>query len=259
MLLLLFLVLGLEHADRAALGAVAPVLKRVFDITNAQIGQLAAAVSIAGALATVPVGILADRASRTRLLAMGVAAWSAAMALAGAAVSFAMLLGTRVLLGAVTATARPTTSSIVGDVYPAEERGRVLGVIESGMLLGTVAGFLIGGITATFFSWRLAFWVLGGAGIGLAVAFWRVGEPARTRMRRRPSAAVGHLGRIRMTPVGRSPPTRAWFSMVTRPTWGSGARFATSCLSARTSSSSWRRRSGTSSSSVSRSSPSCSP
>ncbi len=186
-LLLLFLVLGLEHADRAALGAVAPVLKRVFDITNAQIGQLAAAVSLAGALATVPVGILADRSSRTRLLAVGVAAWSAAMALAGAAVSFAMLLGSRVLLGAVTATARPTTSSMVGDLYPAEERGRVLGVIESGMLLGTVAGFLIGGITAAFVSWRLAFWILGGAGIGLAVAFWRLAEPARTRMRRAPS------------------------------------------------------------------------
>ncbi len=185
-LFLLFLVLGLDHADRAAVGAMAPVLKRVFDITNAQIGQLAAAVSVVGALATVPVGILSDRVSRTRLLAVGVAAWSAAMALAGAAVSFAMLLGARGLLGAVTATARPATSSIVGDLYRAEERSRVLGVIESGMLLGTIAGFLIGGITATFVSWRLAFWLLGGAGTGLAVAFWRVGEPARTRMRRRP-------------------------------------------------------------------------
>ncbi|MDQ6796503.1 MAG: MFS transporter [Actinomycetota bacterium] len=185
-LILFFFVLGLDHADRAAVGALAPVLKRVFGITNLQVGLLAAAVSLVGALATVPVGILADRARRMRLLAVGVGAWTVAMALAGAATSFAMLLGARVLLGAVTATARPTTSSMVGDLYPVERRGRALGVIQSGMLIGTATGFLIGGVIGAALSWRYAFWALAVAGVALAAAFWRLPEPPRTGAGRAP-------------------------------------------------------------------------
>ncbi|MDQ6726233.1 MAG: MFS transporter, partial [Actinomycetota bacterium] len=171
---------GLEHADRAAVGALAPVLKRVFHISNFQVGVLAAAVSLVGALATIPAGVLADRARRMRLLAVGVGAWTVAMGLAGAAISFAMLLGARILLGAVTATAGPTTSSMIGDLYPAQRRGRALGITQSGKLVGTAAGFLIGGVVGALLSWRYAFWVLGAGGLALAAAFWRLPEPART-------------------------------------------------------------------------------
>ena len=61
-------VLALDGADRTALGALAPALKTEFGIGNTQIGLLASAFAIVGALAILPIGILTDRTRRTAIL-----------------------------------------------------------------------------------------------------------------------------------------------------------------------------------------------
>jgi predicted MFS family arabinose efflux permease len=186
-LLLLGVVLALDYADRATVGALGPDLKHAFGIGNAKFGLLASAFSVVGALATVPAGVLTDRMRRTLLLAVAVVLWSVAMTATGAAVGFAMLLGARVLLGAVTATARPATISMVGDAFPEELRGRALALVDSGELIGNGVGFLLAGVIAALLSWRSVFWALAAAGIAVAWFVWRLPEPERTieRPRRR--------------------------------------------------------------------------
>src|SRR3954447_13827575 len=61
------LTLGLVSADMAAVGAAAAELKSALHIGNSQLGVLAGVTTIAGALATLPVGVLVDRVCRTRL------------------------------------------------------------------------------------------------------------------------------------------------------------------------------------------------
>src|SRR5207253_5413263 len=80
--LLFAAILSVDAADRQVLGVVAPTLKRVFHVGNDAIGFLAAAFSIVGTLATVPVGVLTDRVRRTKLLSASVVVWSASMAVA---------------------------------------------------------------------------------------------------------------------------------------------------------------------------------
>src|SRR5205085_1047987 len=126
-----------------------------------------------GALGTIPAGALADRTRRTLLLTVSVALWSLAMIVTGAATSFAMLIGARVGLGAVTATAGPTILSMTGDAFPARSRGRVLGLIDSGELVGGGFGFLAAASLAALVSWRAAFFFLAALGLGLSFAFFR--------------------------------------------------------------------------------------
>lgn len=81
--LILGCVLGLDTADKAALGAVAGGLRHCFGIGNTEVGLLVSVVLVAGAAATLPIGVLTDRVDRTRLLAVTVALWSVAMLAAG--------------------------------------------------------------------------------------------------------------------------------------------------------------------------------
>jgi MFS family permease len=179
-MLLLLLVLVVDYADRTLIGALGPTLQRVFHIGNSELGFLAATFSFVGAAATIPLGMLVDRLKRTWLLALSLVIWAAAMGATGAAVSFAMLFGARLLLGAVSATTGPTVPSLTGDLVRAGKRAKALGFIDSGQLIGTGIGFLLAALVTSFLSFRWCFWLLGIGGAGLAVASWRTREPART-------------------------------------------------------------------------------
>ncbi|HEX4804803.1 MAG TPA: MFS transporter [Conexibacter sp.] len=182
-------VLALGSADSATIGAVAAELKRSLSITNTDVGLLAAVASLVGALATIPVGMLTDRVNRTRLLAGSIALWSVAMVLAGASTSFAMLLVSRLALGAVLGAAGPVLASLAGDFFAPAERARVYGWILSGELIGSGIGLVGSGFAAAALSWRYAFWLLAPPSALLAWLVWRrLPEPARGRSSERAEA-----------------------------------------------------------------------
>ena len=172
-------VLALDAADRSALGVLAPALKDYFHIGNGTIGLLASVFSIVGGLLTIPIGVLTDRARRVTILVVSIVIWSAAMGVAAAATTLVILFAARSALGILTAAGGPPVTSIVGDLVSPDIRGRVLGWVKSGELVGAAAGFVVTGVLVSFFTWRAAFVALGA--IGLVVA-WRVAgipEPRR--------------------------------------------------------------------------------
>lgn len=177
--LVLALVLALDSADRASLGALTPSIKASFHISNTDIGVLASAFSIVGGLATVPVGVLTDRVHRVRLLAGSILIWSIAMVATGLSVTFLMLFVARLFLGVVTATGGPTIASLTGDLYHPNERGRILSWIRSGELIGAGVGFVLAGGAAALFGWRGVFIVLALIGLLIARGAYKLPEPER--------------------------------------------------------------------------------
>lgn len=177
---LLALVLALDSADRATVGAVAAQLESRLSIDNTQVGLLVTVPTAMAVVATLPIGLLTDRVNRVRLLAVAVVLWSVAMVASGAAPSYTALLLTRLGLGAVAAAATPAVASLTGDLFPAAERGRIFGFILSGELVGAGIGFVVSGDVAGWLSWRWAFWAMALPGALLAVALVRLlPEPAR--------------------------------------------------------------------------------
>ena len=173
-------VLMLNSADAGTVGAVATQLERSLQISNAELGLIAAVAALAGALGTIPVGMLTDRVHRVHLLAGSIVLWSAAMLGSAFAPSFLVLVLTRVMLGAVTATAGPTLASLTGDFFPARERAKVWGMILTGELVGAGIGVVVSGDLASALSWRYGFGWLALPGIVLAAAIWKfLVEPAR--------------------------------------------------------------------------------
>lgn len=172
--------LGLDSADKAAVSAVADRLKTDLSLSNADIGVLLAVVSFVGAVVTLPAGVLADRLSRRKLLLATVATWAAAMAASGFADSFAVLLGARVFLGAVTAAAWPCIASLSGDLFAARERASIYGLILTGELAGTAIGFFISTEAAALGGWHWSFFALVVPSVVLVWAIWKyLPEPER--------------------------------------------------------------------------------
>jgi len=172
-------VLGLDGADTGTVTATENNLERAFHIGNAEIGILLSVVSLVGVVFAIPMGVLADRANRARLLTFSIVLWAVAVALCGAAPSFAWLLAARVGLGVVTATAAPVVASLTGDFFPAAERGRMYGLILAGDLIGNGVGYVISGDISSVLPWRFAFWWLVVPSLALAWTVRRLPEPAR--------------------------------------------------------------------------------
>jgi MFS family permease len=173
-------VLALQGADTATVGAVAPQLEQSLHIGNTKIGLLSAVALLVGAVFTIPVGLLVDRVKRMPMLSASIVLWSVASLLSAFAGSYSSLLLTRLLLGAVTATAGPAIASLTGDYFPARERGQVYAYILGGEIAGTAAGFIISGSVASLISWRAAFLLLAIPGFFLARELYRtVPEPLR--------------------------------------------------------------------------------
>lgn len=179
-IVLLACALGLEAADVGTIAALAYRLEQVFHIGNPELGLLVTASALMGAVGTIPMGAMADRFPRVRVLTVAVVLWAVAQAATGFSTSYAMLLVVRVALGAMVAAAGPIVASLTGDLFPAADRGRMWGFILTGEVLGTGFGILIAGLVASLVDWRAAFFVLAVPSLALAFALRRLlPEPAR--------------------------------------------------------------------------------
>jgi MFS family permease len=159
---------------------MAPQLEKALRISNTEIGLLSSVTLLVGAVFTIPVGLMVDRVKRMPLLTVSIVLWSGALILGGVAGNYTDLLLSRLLLGAVIATAGPAIASLTGDYFAADDRGRVWAYILGGEIAGTAVGFILMGTIASLLSWRVSFILLAIPGFFLARSLYRtVPEPLR--------------------------------------------------------------------------------
>jgi MFS family permease len=179
-LALLLAINTLNFFDRQVLGAVAEPIRREWHLTDTQLGWLGTAFTLLYALVGLPLGRFADRSSRRRVLSVGLFFWSGLTALSGLAVGFWSLFAARLGVGVGEAACAPASSSLIGDLYPAERRARALGVFMLGLPVGLALSYAVSGSVAQAYGWRAAFFVAGIPGCLLAlVTVGFVAEPER--------------------------------------------------------------------------------
>jgi MFS family permease len=169
----------LNYADRYLLPAVLPKIQKDFGLTPFQEGLLGSSFLFVYAIATLPVGVLADRSIRKNIIALCVGIWSVATALAGFTSNFLQLFTVRSILGIGEAGYAPASLSLLGDLFSKTRRGRILSYWSSGQLIGAAFGLTVGGLIADAFGWRYAFFIVGIPGLIAAFLAWRMFEPAR--------------------------------------------------------------------------------
>lgn len=167
----------LNFIDRQILSILAVDIKRDLSLTDGQLGFLGgAAFAVFYALFGVPLGRLADRWHRVRLLTIGLVLWSTMTALSGFARNYLTLSLARMGVGVGEATASPTAYSLISDYFPSRQRATALAIYSSGLYLGGGISLFIGAKISQV--WDAAY-PGGGMGglVGWQAAFLAVGLP----------------------------------------------------------------------------------
>lgn len=181
-LALLLLAYIFNFLDRQILSILAGPIIKDLRLSDTQFGLLSGPpFALFYSVLGIPFAYLADRTSRSSIIASALALWSGFTALCGAAAGFGQLFLFRMGVGIGEAGGVAPSYALIADYFPPERRARALATFSLGIPLGSTAGTLIGAYLASWISWRAAFVVMGISGIVLApFMFLLVKDPLRS-------------------------------------------------------------------------------
>ena len=152
-----------------------PSIGSEFAMDAISLGWVATAYLLAAATFVVPFGRVADIYGRKKIYTCGVFIFTISSLLLAISTSATMLISFRILQGIGGAMIVGTGVAILTSVFPADERGKALGVNVAAVYLGLSLGPFLGGLLTQHFGWRSIF--LANVPMGmiiLAFIFWKL-------------------------------------------------------------------------------------
>ena len=178
-LALLMMVYVLNFLDRTIIYILFPLIKKEMEFSDTQLALLGTtSFVIFYTLLGIPFGRMADRGSRTKIIAIGVLVWSLFSGLTAFANGFWALFFCRVMVGVGEATLGPAAFSLLADFFPPSKRATVASIYAMGIAIGAGLAALLGGALSGF-GWRSAFMVVGFPGVVFSVLVYFLREPER--------------------------------------------------------------------------------
>ena len=170
----------LNFADRFLLVSFANSIIADLNLTKFQFTLLTGLVfSVFYALFGLFAGSLADRHHRPRLIAAGLAVWSALTAATGLAMNFLHAALARVFIGVGEAVLTPASLSMLSDTLPPHRRSLAAAVYYLGIPVGIGSSFIFAGVLGPILGWRGTFMALGAVGLVVALLVLLLTDPKR--------------------------------------------------------------------------------
>jgi predicted MFS family arabinose efflux permease len=182
-LIMLTIVYAFNFIDRQILVILQEPIKNDMGLSDTQLGLLSGfSFALVYITAGIPIAYWADRSNRRNIISGALIIWSGMTALSGLAQNYTQLLLARIGVGIGEAGGSPPAHAMISDYYPPEKRGTALGIYSTGVHIGVLMGFLLGGFISQAFGWRTTFLLVGIPGVLFALFFlFTVKEPARGR------------------------------------------------------------------------------
>ncbi|MCI0464574.1 MAG: MFS transporter [Gemmataceae bacterium] len=193
-LLVLLGINTMNFYDRQVIGAVGEIVRKDWNLDDRDLSALTIAFILLYAAVGLPLGHWADVGRRKVILAVGVLVWSVMTGLSGLAWNFASLFFFRLAVGVGEASCAPAANSLLGDLFPKEQRARALSVFMLGLPLGLGLGYIVTGLIAQAWNWRWALFVAGVPGLVLGVLALGLPDPPRGAAELRPVQAPRPAG-----------------------------------------------------------------
>ncbi|MGA4544186.1 ATP-binding protein [Uniformispora flossi] len=174
---------AMDELESAALGILAPDIRDSFGLSDGAIVFISAASGAFLVLGALPMGWLADRCRRSRVIGWAGVAFSAMVFACGLAANAFLFFLTRFGVGVAKSSTLPVHGSLNADTYPIGVRGR-LATINAGAarIAGALSPLAVGGIATLAGGddgWRWPFLLLGIPALLVAVWAFRLPEPPR--------------------------------------------------------------------------------
>jgi len=154
-----------NYADRQAVFAVFPLLEKELRLTPVQLGLLGSSFALLYGVSAPFAGAVVDRVRRVPAILWGLWVWSLICLSTAASRTFAQLLAFRAAEGLGEALYFPASMSMISAYHGPETRSRAMGLHQTSVYIGTVAGGFFAGLIGQIYGWRRSFVVFGSAGI----------------------------------------------------------------------------------------------
>ena len=169
----------LNFYDRHVAGALVEPVRKEFSLSDTQIGWINTGFTILYGFVGIPLGLLADKVSRKKLLAAGIVVWAALTASTKWVFTYPLLVFTRLGVGVGEAACAPTATSWIGDLYPPERRAKPLALFMMGVPIGGALSFFFSGPIAQARGWRTAMVLAAAPALLLIPLLLALREPER--------------------------------------------------------------------------------
>jgi len=176
--------------DGFVLSGLLPQVSASLHVSTSATGQLTTLFALVYALGSPIIAAAAGNWDRRRLLAAGMAVYTAGMVVQATGPDFAAVAAGRVLAALGAAGYQATAYSAAGILSDDEHRARSLAVVAGGSSVAIVAGLPFGILVGQTWGWRTAMWVLVALAAlsTAAVALLPAAHAPRLSLRQRASA-----------------------------------------------------------------------
>ena len=170
---LVSLAIAISYLDRQTLPVAVSAIGKDIPLSNQQFSTLQSAFLFSYAFMYAGGGKLIDLLGTRSGFTLSMVFWSLACASHALAVSFAMLMVSRFLLGMGEGGGFPAATRAVAEWFPTKERATAMGIINAGSSVGAVVAPPLIAVILSYLSWRWIFLVAGGIGL-LWTGWWRL-------------------------------------------------------------------------------------
>ncbi|MDX1404328.1 MAG: MFS transporter [Woeseiaceae bacterium] len=191
----LFIAYTSSFIDRIIMSLLVEPIKRDLVLSDTQFSLLHGfAFAIFYTLMGLPLGRLADRANRCRIISVGIFLWSIMTAVCGITKTFTTLFLARIGVGVGEAALSPAAYSMISDYFPKEKRAVPISMYSMAVFFGGGIAFILGGYVVQLTAgatdvilpvigpvrpWQLTFFVVGLPGLLVLLLMLTVREPVR--------------------------------------------------------------------------------
>ena len=181
--IVLLILNSLDELETAALTILAPNIRDTFGVSDGVITFVASASGAFIVLGALPLGYLADRYRRGRIIGVASLTWTAFVVLTGFAANAFMMFWARFGVGIAKSNTLPVHGSLIADTYPIGVRGRLAAISAmSARSVGAISPLLVGAIAVIAGGddgWRWTFFIVGLPVAAFALIAFRLPEPTR--------------------------------------------------------------------------------
>lgn len=149
----------LDSFDVMLYSLVLATLIRQFGMSKETAGLLNTLTLVASAIGSVIIGVLADRYGRRRMLSASILIYSFATFACGLSTTIFILAVFRFILGLGMGGEWNTGATLVAETWPAQWRGRALGIVQSSWAIGYALAAITAGAILSHGNWRWVFFV----------------------------------------------------------------------------------------------------
>lgn len=151
---ILYLLFMSDFICRVGINSIFPLIQQDMGLTDPQVGLLGSVVLLSMSIFVLPISFIADKWSKKKSITIMSGIWATSTLLFSFAASFPLMLLSRLGVGLGNSAYAPTSTSMITSWFPKEKWGKLLGVYNTAMPLGSAFGAIVCGALATKYGWR---------------------------------------------------------------------------------------------------------